>query len=259
MNILLSAVFSIAILIFSTSSLAQYTYIEAGINNTNINYANTGHSGGRTDYRNICFRLNIVTRLIRNFGIGAELNVPFFEKNSYSFHDAHEPDGSYFWGFDYNERYTPQKMDYTFQNAASGAIFGRFYLSTIINPYIDVKLSFSKITEEFTFQRAYLPAIYDYYDSEDEIPAVNINKVVVHKMVVPSIAFGLQPHIGKHAFINFNFGLDIYNFGKNSGFTYDLTHSWDIIDDKHNIVRIESKAKNQRSGIFFNLGAGYYF
>src|SRR5690606_36884014 len=137
-NILLSSVFSIGILIFSTCSLAQYTYIEGGLNNTNINYGNTGNSGGRTDYNNICYRLNGVARLIRNFGIGAELNVPISERNSYSFYDAHEPDGSHFFGFDYDQRYNPYQMDYTFENAISWAIFGRFSLHTKINPYVDV-------------------------------------------------------------------------------------------------------------------------
>lgn len=251
--------FLIIIFIFLGShSYSQFTYVELGFNNTNVLYGNTSSSGSRTDYHNFSLRVSAITRFIRNFGIGAELNIPLVQGNSFSFYKAYTPDGSYFSNSDFTGgTYSAQEYDYSFRNSISGSLFGRIYLSTVLNPYIDVKMSYLNMTEKFIFQREEIEPYYNY-DWVYGTDAVNINYEKKHQLIIPGVAIGLQPHLSKHLFMNVSFGMDFYTF-KDKGFAYPIVHNWSTVHDKNEIVIIESKARNTKAGILINLGVGYFF
>src|SRR5690606_14207090 len=122
-------------------------------------------------------------------------------------------------------RYVPQEFDYSFRNSISGTLFGRIYLSTIVNPYIDVKFSYVGVTERFIFKRDEIPAAIIYGDYVPGVPASDFDYEKKHKLFVPGFAIGIQPHVSKNLFINFSFGMDFYSF-QNEGFSYPVVYDW---------------------------------
>lgn len=252
----------IAIILFSTSYVnGQFTYLEAGLNNTNVLYESPSRMNSNTHYHGLSFRISAVSRFIRNVGVGGELNVPLAQSNGFSFTGSDTQNDDIFLGFEdavNNNRYVPQEIDYSFKNVISGSLFGRIYLSTILNPYVDVKISFVSVKERFIFKRAEIPAAIVYGNYIPKIPASDIEYEMKHKLFVPGFAIGLQPHVSEKLFINFNFGMDFYSF-KGGGFSYPLVFDYDGFKSSPKIVNLESKASNTKAAILINLGVGYFF
>lgn len=248
----------------SYNSYGQFTYIEAGLNNTNIAYKKSVPSNSyKTHYHGFSIRINAISRIVRNFGVGGELNVPLAQGNSFNFRGAKTISGSSFSSFDdvvNNNRYVPQKFDYSFKNSISASLFVRIYLSTDLNPYVDIKISYLSITERFILKRDELPATEVYGNYIPNLPAVDIEYEKTHNLFTPGFAIGLQPHLSDKLFINFNIGFDIYNFGhENNGFSYPVVYDYDYFNDIPKVVVLESKATNTRAGLLINLGMGYFF
>lgn len=254
--------FSVVVGLFSTHfANSQFTYLEVGVNNTNVLYESPSRLNSNTHYHNFSLRVNAISRFIRNFGIGGEINIPLVQGNGFDFTGSYSPTGGTFLDFEdpvNNNRYVPQEFDYSFKNSVSGALFGRIYLSTILNPYIDVKLSFVSTTERFIFKRDEIPAVLIYGNYYPKIQANDIDYQMKHKLLVPGFAFGIQPHVSKKLFIDFSLGVDLYTF-KNDPFSYEVIYDWDAHNGSAKTVLLESKARSTKAGVLINLGMGYFF
>jgi hypothetical protein len=239
---------------------AQFTYIEVGVNNTNVIYGTNLVNSFRTDYHGLSLRLNAISRITRNIGIGGEVSIPLLQGNSFSFRNSRTLTDGEFTSFETAQTniYSPQEFDYKFKNSIVGTFLGRFYFSTKLNPYLDIKFSYLNVTELFVFKRAYIPSIDQFGQVVPGIPESDLKYEKIHKLIVPGFTMGLQPHLNDNLFFNLNLGMDFYRF-ESGGFSYPIIYSQDQLNYSDKIVVLESMARNTKIGVSINLGFGYFF
>lgn len=240
---------------------AQYTYIEGGIGYGVVAFHSSGYSGGNTNNNCMNVRLSIINRFIRNLGIGIQASVPVVQGGTFGFRNPEN--GNIFMKFNsYRPRYHVTKFGYSFHESPRATLFLRGFFDTRINSYIDARISVLRMTESFTLHRPYHPGVYNSYFSSDNynaLPELKINYIRKHLLFIPGLVLGMQPHLGKHLFLNANIGIDFFVFGKSGGFKYKVPYDWDTSykDDKY--MELGSQARGTKVSFTTNIGFGYYF
>jgi hypothetical protein len=248
-RIILIFTFLVVFFGFQKTLFSQFTYLETGLGfNTLPIYSSFGST--YTSYTNMSVRLSGVIRVKRYLGIGIEASIPVVQSSKFSFKQ-----GTFFNFEDaYTPEYRPSKYDYSFKESPRISIFARFFFDTRVNSYVDVKVSVFKFTESFVFYRDSVPPMGAKYaikkaDYDDEIKYMEVS---------PGFSVGIAPRIGKHFFLNFNMGANIYIFNKTS-FNHRVPFQWDSYLHDHSQVNLKSQL-SQVKGVFnMNLGFGYFF
>lgn len=251
----------IAILFFYFNANSQFTYI-----NVNGGYEglslNSKLGSTLTGVKSYTASISVISRFKRHFGLGAKFSYALNQNFEFSFENA-KTDGNKFNDKSVRSpisRYYAKDYSYDISYQNFGAIFGRFYFDKILNTYSDVSISFLKINESFSFQRDYVPPYNGEFESNyrPSIPAENLSYNSDYNLISPGIRFGLSPHITDNLFVDFNLGWDFVFFKKNS-FQYVVPYDYDIVDDWHNYVTLESQASGTKTMFSINLGIGFYF
>ncbi|MEX2589972.1 MAG: hypothetical protein WD334_07180 [Chitinophagales bacterium] len=262
-------------------SFAQFTYVEGGFGINNATIGSATISEDRTSVFAFNINAQAVFRPIRNLGVGIGFGYPIYQRSKFGFSNAPTTGISSFYdGFRYSEyfeeenRYVPQEFDYTFKQGIKASIFARVFFETYVNVYADVRLSYSPVKEKFVFKREYAPPIY--FPEDDiaqfsggveygEVPARDIDYNKTHHLLIPGFSTGIMPHVTDHLFLDINIGFDLWIFGQDKSFEYQIPFQWstdyssDPINGNHEYVTLSSQARGVRPSFVLNVGLGYYF
>lgn len=219
--------------LISFSSTAQFTYFDVGISQSSVVF-----SGKRTLLFGEFTKLNTTQihagglwRFNRFFGVGLDVGIPLAHQSKYTLKYAtaafpsYKNNGDYFTNYT-QDRYKPEKFDYTFKQSAQFGFVGRIFVGGVSNFFVDVKVTGLKLKENFVFQRAAKAEIYSQYNDESRpaLKAENIRENNDHLIIIPGLAIGWQPHLGERFFINFNLAYDFYIMGEER-FSYWVPYS----------------------------------
>jgi hypothetical protein len=253
--------------LISFSSSAQFKYVNVGITQSRMKIYGENFSRFNSKINVTEFHVGGLWRFNRVIGAGLDFGIPMFQKSTHTFRNS-ETTNKYANGedeffYEYTEtRYKPQLFDYTFKQSMKIGLIGRIYVGGTSNVFFDIKVSSLKIKEDFDFERLAKPAITSGTTDNNRpaLKAVNIHENHEYAMIVPGIAFGWQPHIGKQFFMDFNIACDFYKF-KSSSFSYEIPYNyfsgWETSYEDN--VTIKGQLVDNKRAFTANVRFGMYF
>jgi len=243
------------------SVVAQFSYL--GIDAEYTSMKIDGSSGNKTSHSQIRSNLSAVVRPFRHIGAGVAFSFPITTTSKFSFDKASTTGGNFNdWEFSYERSaaYKPNVYKYAFEQGSSVSLFVRIFLETRANVYIEGRGNFTSFDESFTLLRQYTPAVYWSVGDlrHPAVSAANFQYSVVHQMFVPSVRFGLSPHVGKNGFLNAYVGFDFFSFG-GSSFSYSLSHEYDYSSiDQEYYVTMRGKLVGPKTAFMMGFGGGVF-
>ncbi|MDD2982133.1 MAG: hypothetical protein PHQ74_01980 [Crocinitomicaceae bacterium] len=198
------------------NGVAQFTYFDVGITQAKVLIMGKSLKDTQTKILSTEFHVGGLWRFARNFGVGLDAGIPMTQKSKVDYRDAYYRNNFVLGNLE--ERYKPQKFDYSFEQSARLALIGRIYFGVNYNWFLDARLSTVKLKSNFEMERIAQEAENpgSNYSYRPAIVAVSIHEKHDQLLIVPGFAIGFQPHLGKRFFMNFNVGFDFYTFKENN-------------------------------------------
>lgn len=252
-------------LVFSFQGFSQFTYLSAGGGFSGLS-VNSSFGNSSTYIRSFDAGFNVLFRVKQRIGIGLTFNYPVSQNSDFEFSDLRTyGDGQ----SSFNEysvstsstRYRANQYEYNLGKSAVGSVYTRFYGDLKVNSYIDFRLSFLSISENFVFKRD-----EDFGDGNSPyLEEVDVDFDDSRFMASPGFRIGLQPHITKSLFLDFNLGWNFLIFSNNS-FSYIIPYSENIStggswnqQNTHYSADFRSQLEGVKGMFQITLKVGYFF
>jgi len=203
----------------------------------------------------------------RTFGFGGELNIPVVQFGSFTMKGSETLTDALFFDFDIDpgselrRRYFPDEYDYRIRQNITPRLFLRYYFwdESEAHFFIEGRLAFGNMSEEFTFIRAFQPQVpQSFSDPYPALPEVNIEHKEERSFAAPGLQFGLRKTIENNLSLTIGGGMDFILFDDN-GFEYVISHDINIATETNELVLLESQAQGSKPSFFFDFSIGYFF
>lgn len=194
----------------SLSAFGQFAYFGAGVNYSYIDFKKTSESGS-IKYHNLNLPISFGVRPIREIELSVSTNLNFWQKSEY------EKDGDFNWvdAFSWGGRYSADQYDYQVDRQVNYNFSIKYFFEEEYNSYVELGISSQSFEETFTFVRAYRPP--EFYSSGNprypELSSVNIRENISSNITMPTLAFGLKPHVSDKMYIDYKVALALPNYG----------------------------------------------
>ncbi len=229
----------LAVLFLPAVSFSQFTYLDISLGNKFMKMSE-GKSYRANKYNQTNLQLNGLWRFRRHFGVGASASIPIRHGGKFNLSTSN---GSYI--NKYSQGSSSVTYDYFYKESARFAINGRIYGGIKANFYFDGRISFFTYREYLTYIK---PA-----------PGKTLEENSF-KQIAPGFSVGMQPHLGRNLYLNFNLSWDFYSF-KNVGFKNGLVDNPDTypVVEYSNVIYFKSEMPAKTTAFSFNFGLGYFF
>ncbi|MFZ1692152.1 MAG: hypothetical protein WAT74_03055 [Flavobacteriales bacterium] len=240
---------------------AQFTYIGADVGYGYLPLKKVSYE--RSTANRLEVMPHVLYRIGKHIGVGAAAMIPASSKVSVTLRQSPTTNG---YGYDDFYAYYSYENDHRFStlkyeatDGIGGSLFARLFFDDRANAYFDLRLTYARFTERFTMRRT---GRNGYYDSNNQVwrepvAKLDIDERITHAMLVPGVAFGLSPHVGKHVYLNFYFGIDHYAFKKDA-FSYTVSYEEDYYG-QFEYVTFASRLSGGRQAFRTGMGLGIHF
>lgn len=237
----------------SSNSFAQFTYLEGtvGYFATNLNddrYTN------KNKLRSFSFSISGVRRFMRPFGIGLDLEIPFYQQYTHG-EDLVNPSGTgssgYFGWSAYPSGARPDFDYHIKKNIVPRALF-RIYLGDGLNDfYCEARFAFSSIKEELIVKRdAFTSSEGNQFPQLDDSYESNV------AYTLGGFAVGYQDTNEQGWFFKARAGFDILSYDRS-----DLRVSVPVDVESDELIDVQFRSFLVKNSTlwFFDIGTGYFF
>lgn len=245
--------FTTATLLLTTSAFSQFTYIQGNIGAKMLPLRYEYFGLYNTVERSVGVGVGATYRPIRNLGFSINFSTPLLKSSTSSF-ERWNSIGFINMKEGGSEHYDPNEFSYILESSSSITVSAKIFLEMDLNSFVDIRFSRMGYSEEFNFEREYVPENSIYA----ELPEVDVNDGFDHILFYPGIGVGVMPHMSNNIYVHASFIVDFVFFGE-SEFSHFIAYDWDYDNDAHQYGEFKSQAEGMKAMISLNVGAGYYF
>lgn len=240
-------------------AIAQFTYVGANLNFNilSIETSDLGSDEG-TNIRGMDIQLQFLSRPFKNIGFGASLSIPGTQKTE--IHLASEG-GNFIYNPQYSANtygistpYSPTSFNYNLERKLSTTLFARFISNSQRSLYLDIRYSFMRIEEIYSFFRPEIAAT----SNSQLVPQESFSWK--ENITLSGIGFsvGIMPMITDKIYYHTSAALDVLS-SKSKGFTHEIITAEGSSNDDYRYSKINSSLNNANLFWSFNIGFGCYF
>ncbi len=247
----------LVVLTFCLSSFGQFVYLGSGFQYNRLMFQGGYDENLNTNTINLPITIGFrpVRYLEISFGVAPSLR----SKTKFSLKNDRylNPNSS---STSYDGHYKASEYDYSISRDVKFVLAAKLFFETSVNSYFEIGISSQEISESFTFRRPAKSAQYYSFGSikYGALSARNFNYSKSNSVMVPTLAFGMKPHISKRIYLDIKFRSEFININSQP-FSYTVEHSWDFSEDRHEFYEIKSLTTGTSVIISGELGFGVFF
>lgn len=251
-------------MLMSKVGYAQFVYLEGGLSYHFTTYQM--NFDAFTAHHQFQMNLTALHRPVRKFGFGVQLGIPFAQFDHFNLASSPTPDGSSFYNFrnfgsESGKRYVPDTYEYSFEAGITTSLLLRYFYGDSKNSFLQGRLSRTNIEESFRFERSAKPAVYSEFTNSlrfGSVSALQYSTASNRAIWYPGIGFGWMKNFKEQWLITTVVNADFMMFD-DSGWEFQVEHDWDIVEDRHEIVDLQSQADGLKVSVSLCMAIAYYF
>jgi hypothetical protein len=242
-------------------AIAQFTYVGANLNFNilSIETSDLGSDEG-TNIRGMDIQLQFLSRPFKNIGFGASLSIPGTQKTE--IHLASEG-GNFIYNPEYSTNtygistpYSPTSFNYNLERKLSTTLFARFISNSQRSLYLDIRYSFMRIEEIYSFFRPEIAAAAA--SSSQLVPQEDFSSKENITLSGVGFSVGIMPMITDKIYYQTSATLDVLS-SNSKGFTHEVSTAEGFSNDDYRYSKINSSLNNTTLFWSLNIGFGCYF
>ncbi len=256
---------SAAVLLFSNSAEAQFTYATGGLSARFIPFDWDIAGEDNTTARSLSLTVGAVHRPIRKLAVGLEFDIPVMRGTNFSYKDAENRGTSFpFDDFEFrtggSSNYVPQEYDYTLSNNIHTRFLLRYYPANSLEEgtFIEGRAALGTLKEEFTFIRTEIPG--SFIQGTPTVPGENVNYSNDRSAGSLGLAFGSFQQFNSGFYYDFRFGYDHYFYDiEGDDFLYVIVTDRESTGGGNIETEFRSRIRENNGSWFAQLSFGYFF